>query len=413
MSTKTLQPHLSTGFTPEASGAPNDAVAKRRAWLDRLLARSWRRGWSAKPSLAAEVLIARAIGRAGSDDFGPEGFWRDNLEVLTRSLQTDAALTPLGRTIAHGQLVGALGTRLAAQALWRRHPEILDQPVSAPIIVLGHMRSGTTRLQRLLACDSQFAHTRFYESWNPVPHRRLAAIDDRRVRSAAALATVRMLNPDFFVLHPTSVTAPDEEIGFHSVSLFGSPFEAQWRIPDFARHCEAVDARPVYREFRRLLQTVAWLRGSSDRRPWILKVPQFTQDLPALLGAFPDARLLCIDRDRAQVVASSASLVRNQMTLQSDAVDCRWIGQEWTRKVALRDERLRRAREAATVPQLDLRFDAMNADWQAAMRRVYAFLERPLHAETLAKMTRYGGRTRRHRLHRHRYSPAEFGLDAA
>ncbi len=161
--------------------------------------------------------------------------WRDRLDRLTHALHTEAALSPLGTIIAYGQLVAALANRARMHALWKRHPEILSRPFRAPIIILGQMRSGSTRMQRLLACDPRLAHTRFFESWNPLPAlRRSVPIDDRRLRAWLALRCARWLNPAFGTIHPTGTTQPDEEIGLHNISIFGSAFEAQWRIPSFA-----------------------------------------------------------------------------------------------------------------------------------------------------------------------------------
>lgn len=392
------------------SPPPIGPVASRSgrvAMLNRLLGRSWRAGWTPEPSLDPDRLVDAARRATGLADVG-EGGWRDRLDVLTHALDREAALSRLGRTIAHGQLVAALTNRLRAHRLWQDRPEILERPVPAPIIILGQMRSGTTRVQRLLAQDRRLAHTRFFESWNPLPRGRW---DDRKLRGRLGLACVRLLNPDFTTIHPTGVEEADEEIGLTSVSLFGSVFESQWRVPSFAAHCEAADTRPVYAEFRRLLQTLSWLRGG-EPRPQILKVPQFTQDLPAVLAAFPDARLICLDRPEAALVASSASLVRNQMALQSDAVDPHWIGAEWHRKIALRRERTAKARVMTDVPQLDLSFEAMNADWSGEMRRVYRFLSLPLEAATELRMAGYVQRSRRQRLDRHRYTLEEFGLTA-
>lgn len=379
--------------------------ARRVRWLNTLLERSWRTGWTPEPSLDPDRLVDAARRATGLADFGADGGWRVRLELLTRAVETEAALSPLGRTIAHGQLVGALKNRLRAERLWRAHPEILEWPVPAPVIVLGQMRSGTTRVQRLLAQDGRLAHTRFFESFNPLPG---AGWDDRRLRGALGLASVRLLNPGFLTIHPTGVGEAEEEIGLHSVSLWASVFESQWRVPGFAAHCETADARPVYAEFRRLIQTLAWLRGGPPR-PQVLKVPQFTQDLDALLEVFPDARLICLDRPEAALVASSASLVRNQMVLQSDAVDARWIGAEWLRKIRLRRERTERARMLAKVPQIDVSFDAMNGDWRGEMRRVYAFLGLPWTGEVERRMARYVRRSRAGLAH-HRYGLAEFGL---
>lgn len=362
---------------------------------------------SLRPSLDPDALIASAIEAAGSKDFGPDRGWRERLAVLTNALEREARLTPLGRTIAHGQLLAALTGRLRARALWRERPEIARIPLPRPIVVLGQMRSGTTRMQRLLACDRRFTFTRFFESWCPVPSR--GWFDDRRLRAGAALATARWLNPRFAAIHPTSTGAPDEEFGLHNLSIYGATFEAQWRVPSFAAHCEATDPAPVYAELRKLLQTLAWLRGEREPHSWVLKLPQFMADLPALLAVFPDARLVCLSRDPAAVVASSCSLVRNQMEMQSDCVDPIWIGREWLRKTMLRERRAGEARRRADVAQVEVDYRAIDADWRGEMRRVYAGLGETLTAQVEARMARFLARSRQ-RAGGHRYGLEEFGL---
>jgi hypothetical protein len=382
----------------------------RHARVNGLLEQAWRRSWLARPVLEPDHLVATARTRTGLQDLGDEPGWRDRLERLTEALHAEAALSSLGKVIAYGQLASALADRARVHALWRRHPEILEQPIARPIIVLGQMRSGSTRMQRLLACDPRLAHTRFFESWNPVPIQRRSWLDDRRLRAWIGLRCAQWLNPEFRTVHPTGLTQPDEEIGLHNVSIFGAAFEAQWRIPSFAAAGERMDTRAVYAEFRRLLQTVAWLRKDRRERPWVLKLPQFSQDLDSLLAAFPDARLVCLDRPATALVASSASLAHGQMTVQSDAVDRRWIGAEWLRKVALRQQRMTDARARADVPQVDVGFHAMNDDWESEMRRVYAMLDLPLTEQVRGRMARYLAQPRHKRLAGHRYTLADFGL---
>ncbi|MEW9856418.1 sulfotransferase [Novosphingobium sp. M1R2S20] len=407
----TVQPAVPVpgGLSPPRHHASSDD--RRLGRISTALERAWQRGWLSRPVLEPDAMISVARKRTGLNVFGDEAGWRERLDCLVHALHGEARLSPLGTVIAYGQLVSALADRARMHALWERHPEILSQPFAAPIIVLGQMRSGSTRMQRLLACDPRLTHMRFFESWNPLPLKpRMRRVDDRLLRAWVGLRMARWLNPQFDTLHPTGTTQADEEIGLHNISIFGSAFEAQWRIPSFAAACEAMDTRPIYAEFRRLLQTVAWLRRERTHRPWVLKLPQLTQDLDAVLATFPDARLVCLDRPASALVASSSSLVRNQMQLQSNSVDPGWIGREWLRKVALRQRRTAQARARSEVPQVDIAFDEIGADWRAAMTRVYRALDMPLLPDVERRMARYLADTDQRKLAQHRYTLEEFGL---
>lgn len=380
------------------------------AAINATIARLQSAGLQPRPVLDPDALIARATRRTGLADFGQNRHWRPLLDTLVAALGT-AGLSPLGEVVAESQLTDTLAARLRARAVWRANPEIAAVPITAPIVIIGQMRSGTTRLQRLLAADPRLDHTRLYESWLPVAADRPSRLDLRRARAAAWLAATRALNPGFGAIHPTGAAAPDEEIGLLGPTLCSSQFEVQWRVPAYARLCEAIDRTRVYAEFKALLQVTRWLRGGDHAaadRPWVLKVPQFTQDLAALLTAFPDARLLCLDRDTAATVASSASLVHNQMALQSAAVDPHWIGAEWLHKVALRQRTVRDVLAATGTPHLAIDYAAMDADWRGEMRRIHAFLGLTLPADVTARMADFlaGSHGRR----RHRYDLAQFGL---
>ena len=369
--------------------------------LNQALEAAWGSGILPEPRLDSEAMENSALKGRPVDTFGPNLEWRVPLRILTECLAKEAELSPLGRTMAHGQIVMALRARLNAAKLWREHPEILEWPTQPPIIILGQMRSGTTRLQRLLACDHRLAHTRFFESLMPVP--RFA----RPVRTGIILSLLRRLNPELARIHPSAVGAPEEEFGLFSFSFGSAQFEAQWRIPTFSRWWEQASTSGLYVEFRRLLQTIAWSRKPKEGRRWVLKAPQFLQDLPAVLEAFPGASLLWLQRDPGEVVASSSSLVWNQMRIQSDRADPFWVGREWLRKTKLREDIVTRhlgvERDAHCI-----RFEAMNQDWESEMANVYRHLGLDLVPEVRQRMARYISGARSHQ--GHLYSLSQFGL---
>lgn len=385
-----------------------EAPSRAAALASRALDSAWRGGALPRPVMDPDALEAAALCGADPAGLGPDTGWRTPYRRLVEALRDEAGLNPLGLAMAHGQIVQILRARMRAAMLWARHPEILAAPLAPPIVILGPMRSGTTRLQRLLACDARLAHTRAYESFHPIPYRG-RGFDSRPLRTRLAIAAVERFNPDLAAIHPTRPRDPEEEFGLLSFS-FGPPqFEAQWRVPAFTSWWEGADKAFLYKEMRQLLQTISWRRRAAPGRPWILKAPQFMEDLPALLDAFPGARLLCLHRPLDKVVASSASLVWHQMRIQSDHADPAWIGREWLRKtrrrLALAGE-ARRARPDA--PQLDLDYDAMELDWRREVGRIYDFLGLGMPPALDARMAAWLRGAKRHR--GHRYSLAQFGL---
>jgi hypothetical protein len=400
------------GHQEEGSGVFPKYVTRTPAHraITRALEAAWRRDLLPEPPLDPETLAADAQRSTGLDDFGTG--WHPAFATLLRSLRDEAELNAIGRTFASGQISQLLRARLRAHALWRRHPEILDRPLAPPVIILGQARSGTTRLQRLLACDPAFLNLRFFESFEPVP--RPGRADWRPIQAHLVLRLLRSLNPALAQIHPAAATAPDEPYGLFGFSLHGAQFEAQWRVPSFARSSLHRDRALVYAEFKQLLQTISWWRADDEARPWLLKAPQFMEDLAPLLAAFPDARLIRLHRDPATVVASSASLVWNQMNVQSDEADKEWIGREWLEKTVRREAACRRDVAAhPDVPRFDLDYKAIERDWRGEMRRVYSFLGRPLRPAIEARMQSYLDRAERQGFRRHSYRLEDFALDEA
>lgn len=378
--------------------------------LDRWLATAWEKGLLSRPPLDAEAIMRAGRGRYTRED--EEGGrsaeeaadFRIRLEHLTAALESEARLNNLGRTIAHGQLARVVRQRHALGRIWRRNPERAQTALADPIIVIGQMRAGTTRIHRLLAADPVHSATRFCDSWNPVPSR----FDLRPMWSGFALFCGRRLDPWIDTIHPFGAGRVDEELGWLASALGASAYEAQWRVPSYSRFNEARDAGPIYAEFGRILSTDAAFHRNADR-PRVMKVPQFAEDLPTLLLQFPRARLVVARREDADVARSAASLVANQMTIQSDEVDLAWIEREWTRKIALRRERVQSALAHHDGPVAEVDFDAISSDWRSAVRRIYADLDLQLTPAALSSMEREQRIAGQDSHHAHKRQLAQFG----
>jgi hypothetical protein len=370
-----------------------------------------RAGAAQRPVLERERLLERARAETGLANFGDAWFERP-LTVLLEALNSEARLNPMGEWAAQAQIVKVLKDRLWATRWFANHAEILVRPLPRPVIVLGPVRSGTTRVHRLLAADHRFTHLRSFETISPVPRPDFTfeAPDFRATLAARVMRVARLANPRTLTIHPTGPMEPEEELGLLVNSFWGMKHEAQWWVPAYGRWCERQDATPAYEQMARLLKLVGWSQQVSSLRPWVLKTPQHMLDLPALLAVFPDARLIFTHRDPQAVVGSAASLAWNQTIIYSDHARPEAIGEEWLRKCCLLVERMMQAR--ADIPAsrvIDVQYEEMERDWQGTMARVYRFLGLEL-APALPAMEAYQRRAAALRRRPHRYSLPQFGL---
>lgn len=354
------------------------------------LGRAWERGWLPPPDLDVDslwMLAAKPYGLpAEAAEHGgrsPEDVadFRERLTRMITAVEAEADLNPLGRAMAWGQLSRVVKNRLAFGALWLERPALLETRLAPPIIVIGHMRSGTTRIHTLLAADPAHSHTRYCDAYHPVPARRGV----NHMKAAMELAMLGLLNPWMQSIHPMAPAAVEEELAWISAALHHSIYESQWHIPTYSAWSEARNPAPIYREFYRILQTDAAHRGLSAK-PRVLKVPAFAEDLATLLTLFPDARLVIAEREHEAVLRSAISLAANQMAMQSDTCCLDAIEARWRHKISLREARMAEALEGWQGKQARASFDDLNADWERAITRVYADLRLPLTPEALTAM---------------------------
>ncbi|GMN13723.1 sulfotransferase [Altererythrobacter sp. MTPC7] len=373
-------------------------------------------GAVAPARLDAEHLKAQAIEQAGGlDDFGDPWFEKP-LAKLLEAIEGEAKLNAAGDFSAMLQFRQVLFHRLLSEYWYKRHPEILERPMRSPVVIVGPMRSGTTRLHRLLASDHRFSHMRSFETISHVPRRDFEDVlegraeDFRPLLAKRIMRVARLANPRTLSIHPTGPMEPEEELGLLVASMYGMKHEAQWQVPSYGRWCESVDATPAYAYLADQLRLIGWSQQVSSIRPWILKTPQHMLDLPALLNVFPDARLIFTHRDPRQVTGSAASLAWNQTIIYSDDVEPGAIGREWLRKTHLQVERMMEARKSIPAERMiDVQYDEMDRDWRGTMDRIYRFLDLDIEPSVPA-MEDYVERAKALKRRPHRYSLEMFGL---
>lgn len=354
--------------------------------------------------LHAGRLIAAARRATGLYAFGDPPIF-EPLERLVEALETEAHLTPVGRAMARARLSAILSQRLRAEALFERHPEILDAPVRPPLFITGLQRSGTTVLSRLVAADPDARALLSWEALDPIP-----SSDAARRRTAwLAEQTLRYLAPDFFAVHPVEADSPEEEVMLLDLTLISTVAEASFHVPSYADWVERQDQTPAYRYLERMLKLLQWQR---DGGFWVLKSPHHLEWIETLVRVFPHAHLVQTHRDPVATIPSFCSMVSHGRGVFSDAVDPHEVGDHWLRKVARLLARAEQAR--AELGDADRFIDVDYADTMrdaaGELRRVYAHMGREIPRDLDARVDAWLQRNAQHRHGRHRYDMADFGL---
>ena len=162
--------------------------------------------------LSTDQLITEALEVANASAFSDLSFLRP-LESLVEGLNTEAALNEIGRQFHAARLTDLLANRLRLEQWIEAYPEILEEEILSPIVVIGLPRTGTTMLHRSIAADDQLLAPLWYEVRQPSPlNDNFAQEDDRIPIAQAEVAAMLEASPELAAIHPMDPVAADEEI---------------------------------------------------------------------------------------------------------------------------------------------------------------------------------------------------------
>lgn len=363
--------------------------------------------------LDPEALLAEASRRTGLTNFGDPSFLPP-LRGLLRAMDAEAALHAAGRAAQRERVIGILVNRLRTEEHIRCHPEILAEDIRRPFALVGLARTGTTMLQRMIACDPRVLALRWWEARHPAPWADAPAdgVDPRIVAAEQEVAAMVATVPEIVAAHPIAAQAPDEEIMLLEHSFFSTNSEAYVNVPTFSAWLDAQDQTAGYAYLKRLLQLVQWQkrrRGETGTR-WVLKTPHHLGFVDLLFTVFPDIQIVQTHRDPIATVPSFASLVHMIRRLGSEYSEPKEVGRQWGSRLQRAMQRCMAVRQLHEPRFLDIRYDTLLADPMAQVRRIYDFVGMELPPAVARRMRAWAAENARDQRAAHHYTLAEFGF---
>jgi NAD(P)-dependent dehydrogenase (short-subunit alcohol dehydrogenase family) len=361
--------------------------------------------------LFAEDLMAAGTAETGLEDYGEREFV-EGLTVLADSLRTEAHLNRIGHMMLSGDVVRLLANRLRFQREVKRHPEILDERIEAPIVVVGLPRTGTSKLQRMMSADPGVQRLDVWKLLNPAPLPGEKP-GNPKPRIEFGMVVERILStqfPDYMARHPTEALEPDEELLLMEMSFECVVTSLRVRTPSFREFVLTRDQGPTYRYMRKMLQFLQW-QENGQGRPWIMKSPVHLGNLATLLEVFPDATIVHCHRDPRVVVPSFASLLESARRMGSEKIDLAEIGADMLGLLS-RDMRRNLADRKLIGEEriLDVQYQEIRDDARSVIARVYEKAGRELTSEASAAFAAYDARRPEGHFGKHEYTAERFGL---
>ena len=96
----------------------------------------------------------------------------------------------------------------------------------------------------------------------------------------AALDRLFQVAPEMMKMHEIEAEEPEEEIALLSLGFCSMAFEWSFAVPSYVDYYKRADHTQGYAYFKRVLQTLQWLRGGGQ---WLLKAPMHMENLDEIL----------------------------------------------------------------------------------------------------------------------------------
>jgi hypothetical protein len=335
------------------------------------------------------------------------------LTVLRRAYNEEAQLDKEGAREITRKLVRLLANRLRMQRDFAAHPEIREQPVRGPVVVMGVARSGTTKLQKVLAASGDFNFLPYWmnfnwASWTGKPNE---ALDGRIAEADAHCRWYDARSPDTKLGHSFETMEPEEEAVLSEGCFVSPTFLGYADIPGYAQWLGTKPQSIWFAFLRDSLRYFQWQGLASADKPWLLKSPNYNGLELEILKAFPDARLIMAHRSPLQTFTSMCKLIQCFRVAYSELEpDLPLIVEHNYHNM---DGHLANRRAHPELPLLDIRFEDIVRDLPKVLERIYADAGLTLTRQSLDRMLQWDKDNTMHKHGEFRYSLEELGLDEA
>lgn len=303
-------------------------------------------------------------------------------------------------------------------------PGLWRTKVKTPVFIVGHARTGTTLLHRLMGRDEgRFSAFMFYEMFFPSLLEkkviRAGAVLDRRFLGGAIQKRVKAWEDRKFGptnhIHYQSLTEYEEDdfVLTHSCAsgywIVLLPYMGKLDFYHVDRHSER-RRRRLMRFYEDCVRRQLYLNG--PEKVHLSKNPTFAGRVESLIETFPDARIVVPFRNPYETIPSLLKLMKVAWGMR------KWSDEEMQRSLRILADQSYHTYEYPLevlarhpeTPSSIVDYAELVAEPKRVLERVYAELGLPITPEYARVLDEEQQKAAKKHETRHAYSLAEFGL---
>ena len=358
----------------------------------------------------ANEILDLAKSETGLSDLGEPLFF-EGLNRLIDSINNEASLNEIGIQAQPIRIQGLLSNRLRFEEDLKKFPEILDQEIIAPIVIVGLPRTGSTMTHRLLASDPNHTAMLWWEGRYPalLPGEKRGDIEARMELGKAEVDAVVAASPEALDIHPWDYKGADEEILLLEHNFLSTVPESFMALPSYSEWIEDQDHTLAYEDLKKFIQYLQWQNPGREKKRWVLKSPHHLGFIDKMISVFPDAKIIQTHRDPIKTVPSFCSMCANLFEPLTTNFDKVFIGKHWSNKLTRALNHCMNISEQHPDNFLDLEFLNMIKDPIDEMKKIYEFIGESFGEKTEVAMEAWREENK-HEMGAHKYSLEEYDL---
>ncbi|MEM6962314.1 MAG: sulfotransferase [Myxococcota bacterium] len=336
---------------------------------------------------------------------------REPLNILIDSYNRDACLSEEGAEGKHEYIVRFLKNRLRALRDFAAHPEIRDIELKPSVIINAMPRTGSTKMQKVLAATGEFNWLPMWMAFNPAswtgePNE---DVTPRIEDTQKFIDWFSARSPDANAAHAMDALEPEEDSYVMMHSLMSRTMSGYANASSYLEWFAAQDQSLQFEYVVDTLKYLVWQGLADPTKPFVLKSAMSIGAEDGLMKAHGAPHLIMTHRHPREFIASTCKLgVVFQLPFSDARGDFSMVVPG---TAMLADEHLDFRKRRPEVGILDIDYRRLRDGAVAVVEEVLAFAGIEPRSDAIARVRQWETDNPKNRHGSFNYGLEDFGLD--